>query len=68
MPANVGMFEFRLDFDGNNGDILDFIKYINKSGDPAILMDEGTAGLSGNCVIVLSSFGLHWLIKTSRSM
>ena len=68
MPANVGMFEFRLDFDGNNGDILDFIKYINKSGDPAILMDEGTGStnlltekappIMDNPLITISSFSI----------
>lgn len=69
MPANVGMFEFRLDFDGNNGDIIDFIKYINKSGDPAILIDEGTGStnlltekappIMDNPLITVSSFSIQ---------
>lgn len=69
MPANVGMFEFRLDFDGNNGDIIDFIKYINKSGDPKILVDEGTGStnlltekappIMDNPLITVSSFSIQ---------
>ncbi len=42
IPPTIGMFQFQLDFDGTNGDILDFIKYINSSGNPQILIDDGT--------------------------
>lgn len=70
MPANVGMFEFRLDFDGNNGDIIDFIKYINKSGDPAILLDDDSSTgstsslldappIMDNPLITISSFSIQ---------
>lgn len=42
MPESIGTFDIRLDFKASNKNILDFIKYINNTGEPSVLTSSGT--------------------------
>ena len=59
------MFEFRLDFKGTNGDIIDFIEYINTAGKPDILSSTGVINPSqapsvmSNPLITLENFSIE---------
>jgi hypothetical protein len=65
-PENLGMFDFRLDFKGTNGDIIRFINYVNTAWKPDILSasgiiraDNSAIAAMSNPLITMESFSLQ---------
>lgn len=64
VPSNVGMFDFRIDFESTNADILNFIDFVNKAWDPQILSYTGTEapGIMSDPLITFSNFSIQNII------
>lgn len=64
VPSNIGMFEFRIDFQSTNADILNFIQFVNKAWNPEILWYTGNVApaIMSDPLITFSNLSIQDII------